>query len=209
MNCYFSSRNKPGGGLMFPPEKVDMAVQHVRCQMRVSLALYCHCTVKAAASPCARWEVSPWISTRTTCTVLFLEDMQCKLTSDGREMGWMWFPPPTSDSVKVWKSHLKSNLSISVDIHKSVKFCSTNTQQAVLTCLAETVQPHVSPLVKELRRSRGQRRRISAPEQYRTLPCILGRLAHFENGAALREAGEVDWSWRCEQHLAAWAASFT
>lgn len=57
--------------------------------------------------------------------------MQCKLTGDGREMGWMWFPPPTSDSVKVWKSHLGSYLSISVDIHKSVKFCSTNTQQSI------------------------------------------------------------------------------
>lgn len=38
-------------------------------------------------------------------------------------MGWMVFAL-VSESIKVRKSHLGSYQSISVDIHKSVRFCS-------------------------------------------------------------------------------------
>jgi len=55
-----------------------------------------------------------------------------------------------------------------------------------MSCLAETVQ--LPPQVKELRRSRGQRRRISAQAQW-SVPCTP------------MQTGEVGtfWKWGCPQ----------
>lgn len=121
-------------------------------------------------------------------------------------MGWMLFAP-ISEPIRVRTSHLGSYLSISVDMHKSVRFCSTNST-------ALSGRGHSNPPsscgegAEKQRRVRGSVFQLQRRGLCFTLSYKLWGFALLGSGAALEEEREVYLSWRCEQHLAAIAATF-
>lgn len=114
---------------------------------------------------------------------------------------------PISESIKVRKSHLGSYLSISVDTHKSVRFCSTNSNELFGQ---DSSNPASSPDegAEKQRKVGGRKFQLLHHGLHFTLPCRLCGCALLGSGAALEEEREVYLSWRCEQHLAATAATF-
>lgn len=100
-----------------------------------------------------------------------------------------------------------SYLSISEDIHKSVRFCSTNSTELF------GQDPSNSPSssgegAKKQRRVGGSVFQLQCRGLRFTLSYKLCGFALLGSGAALKEEREVYLSWRCERHLAAIAATF-